>query len=602
MSIVSFGGGAPTGSGSAIVANAPSEESGAGGVAVQKAGETIVADATKLNFASGATVTDGGNGIANVSIGAGTGTFQDLVLTPVAPFINGNGQIPLGYNNDLSDPSMPTYTRFIWRGADNNASLITGIDATDVPDGAIRIIQNMAVVGLDCGQIILVNENTPEALNSQPQNRIVGPGNYDFTIPPYGLCVLMRGENAAGDPRWLVVDTNGWVRKCIAQSLQIYPHLNIGSETPISGRLDNWNPLGDAEFGSPNLGIAGSNLKFPDHTALEINTDAAGAAITGLYNTYNTDSTDWGPIKILVNNGPGALTIRHEDANSSDQNQILCPGGLDIVLNQYESCIVWLPFYTGHINRWNVLAIAKADGLSPSFNATALPSVPAVTDDWNPGSPATRIRVLTNANGSALGGLVGAMGVDNPDTGRGETRVLTNLGPGPLVLISASPGSSAGNQFNIDASARLVIRPTHSVTLFKDEGNDWLVFPQSDALQSITPTALPGSSVNDWAPVDNFTGFPLNMGARWIRMTASGGTILTGIDGTGFITGERLLLTNYGSGMTIDNQSSSSLVANRITTPGGGSPGDFVLGTFCSVWLIREAGGGWTLEGYVPGG
>src|SRR5580698_3725678 len=79
------------GSGASIVASS-SHQGGAESIAVEQAGEVVVSAATSLNFTSGATITDGGSGVAEIAIGSSgpsaftrtTGTVAAGKLTAVA--------------------------------------------------------------------------------------------------------------------------------------------------------------------------------------------------------------------------------------------------------------------------------------------------------------------------------------------------------------------------------------------------------------------------------------------------------------------------------------------------------------------------------------
>ena len=69
----------------------------------------------------------------------------------------------------------------------------------------------------------------------------------------------------------------------------------------------------------------------------------------------------------------------------------------------------------------------------------ALPS--GTTDNWNPGTGATVIRVTTGVGMSTLTGIVA------PADAAGHIRILLNAGPGILALKHDDSGSSAANRF-----------------------------------------------------------------------------------------------------------------------------------------------------------
>jgi hypothetical protein len=71
-------------SGSSIIATSqPSGGGGGGIITVEQAGTPIVTDATKLNFTSGATVTDGGGGVADIDVTGGGGGGASVSQLPI---------------------------------------------------------------------------------------------------------------------------------------------------------------------------------------------------------------------------------------------------------------------------------------------------------------------------------------------------------------------------------------------------------------------------------------------------------------------------------------------------------------------------------------
>lgn len=86
-----------------------------------------------------------------------------------------------------------------------------------------------------------------------------------------------------------------------------------------------------------------------------------------------------------------------------------------------------------------------------------------VTDNYDPGDiePYTRLILGAHASGSSLGGLRPPAGRYYDETAGtyqaygGTVRIITNVGPGTLTLISGHPGANAGWQFL--SSANVVI-------------------------------------------------------------------------------------------------------------------------------------------------
>jgi hypothetical protein len=558
-----------------------------------------------------------------------TFSTQALRLTPRAPDPFGAGtNMPAGYIADYSDPSMPAYTRYLWKGADNQGTWLTGIDASSFVDGDIVIFENQTESGDDAGCVVLKDENSPEATGgvvpSLAANRIVCPGAQDYVCPPYGVTMLVRGTNKLGQPRWEIRTENAQQKKVIGQSLQLYPNLQAGFTTPLVGTLDDWNPTGDTlitsvPVGSPPQNVDGSNCAFQDHTWIMAYVDAAGARITGLL-AQNPPTTpqNWGPIKVITNNGPGVLTIADHGVGSAVENQILCPNGVDLLVQPGES--VWLgsPYYNNGVTaQWRVLGAGNAvigtttitDAtiqqlqLAPSLAPAALPSVPTVTHDWDPGGNNAVIRVMTDPNGSFLGGLAPhAPLVFFPDD---TVRVLRNVGSGPLIILNEDPGSLVGNRFETPNGQALYVEQSSSVIIIRDGTlSRWRCDSTGNVLASptlvpITPSAaLIGANNNDYSPVDGTTGLPLQY-ASWLRVTGTFAAVLTGIDSTGFVAGQRLMMTNYGAAFTISNGNAASLAPNRFSCPNGA---DIIFLVGATVTFIRDPGGIWIAEGMRSGG
>ena len=247
--------------------------------------------------------------------------------------------------------------------------------------------------------------------------------------------------------------------------------------------------------------------------------------------------------------------------------------------------------------------------VNPAVSPAALPSVPAVTHDWNPGSCDAVIRVLTDPNGSIIGGLKPC---GSGPGSVGEVRIIRNIGgtdtegSGELVLLQDDVGSA----FPFHLAGRntsYVVPSLGSIILQWDNTDKWFVVGMIGAStpmnpRSITPAVMAATNVNDYAPTDAVTGLA-GQYVDWWHLQGQVGTVLTGIDATavaGSNYGKRVLLTNYGSGFIIRDSDTHSAVGNRIRTPGAS---DFVLTNLGSVWLVYDAGNGvWFVESSRIGG
>jgi hypothetical protein len=344
-------------------------------------------------------VTSGLKGLAPAS-GGGTANFLRADATWAAP--PGAGVIdalqftPItqgGYNGDNTD-GLLNHTIDDWDAgdnsliqllaADNAGTRITGIDATSASDGDIRLIINCESKQ-DAGVLVLRHENA----GSAAANRFVTPEERDFYVGPQQMALIARRPllDASGlvtaNHRWHVLG-NPRTMRTATQNLHLYPALDVGTVTPISGTLNNWNPTGDLPSGY-SWGLAGSDVSFLNHSLLRVGVNAAGATITGMYwGAVAPTTADLGPIKIIMNTGPGAITFKYSDAGSDVDNRFTSlPVGADLVVPSGENAIFIHPTSGG----WRLLATT-----SPQRISTARVSITA-TD------PAQNALAVTPASG-----------------------------------------------------------------------------------------------------------------------------------------------------------------------------------------------------------
>jgi len=303
MSNVSFGGGAPTGSGSAIIANAP--EHAASGIAVQEAGETVVADATKLNFTSGATVTDGGSGVADVAITGGGGGIA----------VQEAGETIVASATKLNFTSNATVTD----GGGGVADVAVTGGGGSLPD-----IVDVAGVSVTIGTPTWTGGTV---INADPSGETFGLNIQGTTDDALFLDVTGTGngqitfahDDAYGEAVFTL--TEGYLNG----NLAVGPGFN--SENNLSGSVNNF----------------GSGISAFDRTAPIIFTSSGALTITGFVATAFSSSTPIPGVPVIrnvYNAGTGTVTLAHNSSSSTSGNRILCPGATNLVLNQYENAVL----------------------------------------------------------------------------------------------------------------------------------------------------------------------------------------------------------------------------------------------------------------------
>lgn len=537
--------------------------------------------------------------------GGGGGVLQSLGFSPMAPDPYPGANMPEGQIDNYADPSLATHSLLWFKGADNQGTRLTGMDSTGVAPGSVRAFVNLALLGVgqcDAGTVTLIDENDPLALNSLAVNRFKLGGCTSHTCPILGMTLMVYGPSAdiaPADRRWVLLSDNGMEQRTVTQSLQFYPNLHAGTvEVPLTGNLDDWDPIGWSPY-LPGEGIGGSNCEFRSHSLIRAFVAAddgatPGATITGMVTRPGglPRPPDFGPVKVIVNYGPGTLRIAHLSGLSVVENRIYCPNARDLLVPMYSAVWLYSPYdnLPDNVNQWRVLGmgnevfptvettVARVEALQLAGQVSGvLPALPTVVSDWDPfiGNPShSVIEALTNVNGSAIDGLNAPASA----TFNGNWYLLKNTGDGPLVILpEVGSLSDPENQFVLPGSAPLVLSPKSGVAIRYDSASKWRAYdngntqPTARLTSRCTPAILPAAAVNDYAPVDELTALPGRY-AQWWRVRGSVGTVLTGIDATPagcvpFLPGDRIAITNLSSAFVIAHFSVLSAAGNKIWMP-----------------------------------
>ncbi len=421
----------------------------------------------------------------------GSAELQELRFSPIAPNpFEGPSRTSTGTIHNYSDPNLATHSVLTWEGADNNGTTLTGIDATGTQEGDVRIWTNPSDSGIDVGTVMLKHEDE----GSLAENRFSLPCATDYPASIFGLTPLMRVRNHLGELRWAVLGGTCRHKRALIQSLQIYPGIQIGTAaSPISGTLNNWNPIGETTFGGQ--GIDTSDLKAGSHTLWRVFTADTGATITGLGvgTALNGSVDDFGPVKIIKNYGPGKLTLAHRGSSDSP-NQIIAPSDEDVVLLKGETAWLIKPYYGGPdatvTVQWHVIGLARGD-VRDNFRVdnklevkhlevdtvrhrkSVTPAVmPATTIyGYDPADAVTNTS-FRNAYRLRLQGSVGTVLCSMKPGVEGEEHVVTNYSSA-FIVRSLCAGADPAEQFVSDEADKIIgFRQTFRIVY---EGN-WLVY------------------------------------------------------------------------------------------------------------------------------
>jgi hypothetical protein len=308
------------GSGASIVASS-SHQGGAESIAVEQAGEVVVSAATSLNFTSGATITDGGSGVAEIAIGSsGPSAFTRTTGTVAA------GKLTAVANANVVQVS--------------NAGSDTFIQLLDL--GVVPTQGQIAVISL--------------APSSEAGYDILTGGSQSGTAYP------VSGPSSIGEANqsiWLTFNTatHEWdpLLATPSQSMQLTSNLNVGEEilagaTIVSGQLLEGGAIRvQATILTTSVGVnATIDLNVTsegDTQRLFLNAQAAFGSISNIINSFSApiggqslEIINTSQFAVALNNsatGVGQIAIPSYAGQETGAQLVIQPGQL--VTLDYDS-------------------------------------------------------------------------------------------------------------------------------------------------------------------------------------------------------------------------------------------------------------------------
>lgn len=275
-------------------------------------------------------------------------------------------------------------------------------------------------------------------------NNIYCPNVSDVIIPYTGSAILYYDSNTTG---WIMLGMSTGDRhlRLVAHDFALAEPM---SPTTLSaGNNNDYDPSG---------GQFGDGIKTTSWLRLLAN--ASGSTLTGLKQYAQTDT---GSIKVITCQG-NALTLAHEDANSSAGNRFNFPGGKNITLKANQSVILIYDLFGGALTqaRWRLIGASDGSFTTLTLMTHATPAQFAATqNDWNPtGWKNTSVWRCT-PNPTNLTGM--------QEIEAGAIRVLTSYGSG-LTIKHQSASSSSRNRFYNPGAADFTLNTGDSATFRYD--------------------------------------------------------------------------------------------------------------------------------------
>jgi hypothetical protein len=333
---------------------------------------------------------------AGDSITVGTGGYTGSTITELpcdAGLLAAQTRL-----DDWNPACLATNTQITVQASDNSGTPITGIDAHDNSFAVGRRLELCNVTGPEDAAVLqLENMGRMPGSNtahSNVANFILTPGagqggrcsvatatacHVDGNCPVGQTCVMLVAPFtiapnqcatmtyahpwvSVGDATGVawIVERTPRIDNVITQALTFYPVLYTDDST---GTIDAWNPTAtfptqgtyQCSPGNFTCGEAGNDLTLDNNSVIVVNT-STGLTIEGIrYDTQAVGPAALGPVKVIVNNGPGTITIaNHASGTGVDNVETGANGDArgNVVLIPNETVIVWHPRDSG---TWVVL-------------------------------------------------------------------------------------------------------------------------------------------------------------------------------------------------------------------------------------------------------
>jgi hypothetical protein len=357
--------------------------------------------------------------------------------------------------NDLGEEIIGRTTVVMVAGFDPYGTLLTGIDASNVMLGDILIICNSAA-NLDAGTVMLSNEDsrsadtnrirTPNAAHAE-----LGPQQDRFAISTASCQPLIYTQPEPNDRlmrRWMVIGSSPRINRALVASLHFYPDMTPAPlPVGVENTTQNYAPIdtcphcpGVSEGGAGDSGESGGGIRGADHTAIRLTTSDVGTAyiggLDGDYENADYNGHPWtlGPVKLLVNYGPGKIVLRDRDVHSENGNKFSLSGG-DLTIQKYGSVMLW---HSNHDSFWFVIGGEPGRDSWPRTVATTLTAGASNVLSSNDTHASKYILVQTNGAADLVGMAAGAAG---------EEHTVCNYSASPVTVRSHDASAGPGQQF-----------------------------------------------------------------------------------------------------------------------------------------------------------
>lgn len=268
---------------------------------------------------------------AIAGLSTASSTFQEIALTPAAS----PAALAAGTTNDYNPTGFSTSSRL--RQATNVAgSAISGFVAQN--SGDIRIVQNLGP-----GTLTLLNEDA----GSTATNRITCPGGVSQIVPAGGAFFLIYDATTS---RWVSIAIDGGgapiVNTLLVNTTLTSDGLAVIYQSRFGGYFARNSATSPAALAAGNTNNYDISAAMLGANRIRQATNVANSVVTGMV-PIGVNGAEW----LLINLGPGTLTLKNEDAGSTAANRFAL-GGADRVMQVNAAVLI---SYDNATARWYVV-------------------------------------------------------------------------------------------------------------------------------------------------------------------------------------------------------------------------------------------------------
>lgn len=388
-----------------------------------------------------------------------TGSGDTLVVDQVRTSLVQAGVLATdGARLDNWHPTgLGTKSTYQIQAGDNHGNWVTGIDAIGA---ALPLGTRITICNANSPQDDGAVGFSAEDANSLANNRIWNPGyarnsaqtnTHRYILGQTTCADFVYVQPDQSDPttkRWLIVSGAARIGNSAVKQFGLFPYSVPAAITSGSSVNDYNAPDTCPIVGGPIAGSceAGGDPALTSYSVVMLSTTGAGSAtVTGMKYAPNGSQNveGQGPVKYVLNVGPGNLVLTNNDGSSAALNQwqiSLSGNAANVVLTQNRGMMFWHQRDTGG---W--IPMSKGDYLFDARDVTMTSGLQVSGVDASVGVAGTTLMIDQQLAGRALS----AQNIYSRDTGSYDTTAAGRSAYGAIIAQDATRSVGGNTLTNV---------------------------------------------------------------------------------------------------------------------------------------------------------